>query len=270
LTKSSINSETPDWGAVRRQFRELTVALTPYHVPSADEIDRYVLSQLTYGQIHSSFRQRLESGEWVYSVEEERRGLLQRISYELGFTRERPDGLPDFIRFVPIDWDFISRSIERELLTSTFLVEWGRFNYLVGRYEELIYNSDRAMQEVDQALAGRLSEVIVQKCWYAHWTRENARSADRRDVERARSGLADLCLRINEGDLLPAAPYPRVWFVSLLELENGEPGASFKSTYRRLTGKQLEALVSHPLITPSVLPPLSAAGFRAPTRRPRG
>lgn len=125
---SFLEDHRRSWDQIRDQFQALRGEnLFPFHASTAEDLERYYLSVFSSGAIESPFLHKINSGEWVYSVDDQERSVLQCIAFELGFTKTLPEFVPNFYRPpFPIDWELLESSVDRELATPEFVLEWGR------------------------------------------------------------------------------------------------------------------------------------------------
>jgi hypothetical protein len=255
------------WKSLREEFQDFERTVLPFSVPSPQDVERFKLSILTFGRLSSPFRRKLAEGEWIYSMDTNRRELLEFISFELGFAGALPN-VPRFMWPQPLDRTFIEASLRTRQASPEFTLEWGRLKELQGRYFELIFNSDKVNAEVEQAFTGKSESTLLQRHWYARWISANSKSLAPKPRRAADESLGRVCNQIRMRRLLPPAPYPLEWFERMLERENGmSPGESLKTTYTRLTRQELSKLLADTSVTDDLLPPLRAELFDFPAHR---
>ena len=241
--------------------------VTEFHVPSNDEIERAKLDFLTYREAESSFFDYVKSTDYVHIFDTERLDRLRDLAYQLGFSDDFSCSSELHWNRPQTDhWGIVDNGIRNRLVTTDFLSSWAHIHYQSGIYMELFLAHDRGHEDFKRAMKGLRQSTLVHEHWYAHWIL--ARTPDLNAGVRTAAGLelAQLCLDVRKGEVDPCPPYPREWYVRMLEMEELKPPQQYhkvklvptgilKSTYIKLTRDRLQLMAGHPDLTLAVLPP---------------
>ena len=259
-------NETDDnasWDRLRKQLEALEIDLGDVEILNYEDFERYRLHMLTYGQISSDFEVKLKRGAlFLYSRPGTGAHIVNdSLSEAYGKLGTLPRYLVQPTYNVGTLLDRARFAIERQELSLTFVDTWGRLLLLSTMHAVASGFEEERLRAMKQALKGSKNTVEIQKYWFAHWINQHAPSLEPKDRRDAISCLTELCQKIGAGLIRPWEPYPKEWYVAVLD-ENAE---DISEGLRRLTTKALRQMLESELIKPSVLPPLSRRRFASAT-----
>ncbi|TXN20995.1 hypothetical protein [Methylobacterium sp. WL9] len=265
---STSKSKLIDWEEVEQDFESMRAAYIPYYVMMDEDLERCKLSDATYGMIESNHIQKIKSWDYVSVVDWEKRERLVEIANSLGpIGNANDDGMPKTKTKTGL-WLAVEASIKSRSLTHDFIKSWAGLHYNYGAYLELyVGNRDYYYSHFHQIMMANSDTTIIQRHWFAHWIIYASRD-EHIDRKKATEKMVELVEEIGCAVRAPWGPYPVEWFSCLLQTEKNKMtgrlkrNGTLKSTYTKLTDRELMRMIEHPLITSHVLPPLSAKKFR--------
>lgn len=276
-----------DWSQVKGRYGEICEAVGALEVGTAEEYSRLRFSFLTYGQIHSVLREKIEAGHAVYDKIEERQEIWLALAHGLGSASPDQQFVPEFMLVdvrEPVDhWKIVSCGLETKRISDQFMMSWAELNRLYGVYQALITTSEGSEQNFRAVMAGMLAQSTeIQKYWYSHWINAHAPSLKQSDRGDAENELQDLCANIAERETPNWEPYPREWFLRMVaepkhchkikgEYEKA-PGVDYSLSwrFRNIPLEKLKEMLSDPIITADILPPADPLKFKDKKAPPGG
>ncbi len=256
-----------DWEKIEEEFTNICELVEWFEVPTPEDFERFKLNLLTYGQVKSPYQDKINYAYTVHIQGDGRYEKLLDLAVELGFMEDIRQHIPDhFKEPIPDYREIVIEGLKKREVTTEFLSALSHFNFLAGRYAELIAFDDTSEKKFEQAVAGlRDNSMLIQMHWYAHWIHEHSPSLKQEDRAEAEFALARLCLDITKGKIPPFKPYPAEWFSRMLQTkkvkeplckEKEVPIDDLKTTYTQISQKKIREMLQHPLIIADTLPPV--------------
>ena len=266
-----------NWKTIEEQFSNIASLVEEFEIPTDQDIESVKLYILSYGQIPSLYFEKLKCGEAIFiNTDEAYKKRLHEdlidVAVNLKFLPEDKHFIPEHLRQpIPDYRQIIIDGIERRDVSTEFLEALAQFHLLAGRYLHLISFNEAREDSFNQMISGIRQSTVLQECWYAHWVHANAPSLKQNDRHECENELADLCFGIARGKIKPRKPYPADWYKKMLvekEEKREKPlkpikrlKRELKSTYTKLTQKEIHEMLSDKLIPAEALPPVSSEEF---------
>lgn len=257
-----------DWAELRREFQAIKECCVPFQILTVDDLERCKLSDQTYGLIPSNHVERVRSWDCVSVHDRDKQEQLVDMCYVHGFSDDTSCSSAEHQENRPDLWRSIETAIARRRFSNQLMQDLGKLNFYWAYYSGLyLFCRNEYDRSFYQVMIANSDATDIQRHWYAHWVCR-AKRVDQIDRDEAQTKLIALIDEIRVGHRQPWAPYPTDWFVSMLATEK-DPfskkvvfDGDLKTSYIKLTNKELQRMTEHPLITPRVLPPLSVEKFR--------
>lgn len=206
--------------------------------------------------------QPLRLGHAVYTDDPDTEEILRWVAWDLGFgpMPEVPSHLLAHGGRPAVE--LVSEGINAEVISTEFLLGWGRLHERWGWYSATQFEQQGAQASLFRVLAAKRGQSTrSQEQWYARWIQAHARTLLPRDRHGAEDQLVEVCFGIAQGRIEPVV-HPKEWFSRMLKGKAPRIVTELKSTYRELSAPELQKLLDDPKARTYELPPTDPAEFR--------
>ena len=256
-----------DWTAIENEFSRVRYVCIPFNLATAEEIERCKLSDQTFGMIESDLLERWRGNDTIVVLDSDKRERMSGIIEYFGFDKCDVDGMIVFDAQPSPPVEILAEQIAQRELSTEFVINWGQFQFHYALYNDL-YLLNQAAYEVEfhQCMSAMADKTEIQRYWYANYIIHNIKKTGQ-NIDDIICEFRDLIEDIAKGYRQPWGPYERDWFAGILQKSSSAQGGKWsgdiKSTYIKMSKKEMLEMTQHPLITRRVLPPLSPDQFKA-------
>jgi hypothetical protein len=252
-----------DWDNISCILSGIELVIQDLNLLSEADLEHELYSWLTYGLIPSDIN---SNSDICFSLSPLKQTLGQianmaMLAYGVARTPGAADALPTWLtksmKGVRHDVDVAKNAIRTKTLSTEFLLAWARINQLYGLME-FMESGAFSVELSNRVDRNRITDLTIKKHWYAHWIRENAPLFARDQIRDVARQLAQVCLDIRDGELVPWGPYPRDWYACMLSESNK---CALTKRLEKIGRDDLKLLSSHALVKRDALPPLNRRGF---------
>lgn len=262
------------WADVEAEYRTIRELIDGVRLPSDDEIDCYKASLAAPDLVSSNLPTRFSFGDRYPLLQgTDRPWILDQILSILGRGGDKqppPKHIREELRdhIATIDQAIADRSF-----SVGFVYSWGEVQKAVGGLTVLLIVDDAVAKNFTKGMqaATKANDATLPRYWYAHWMARHGFFAKGTDKAALKDELAELCADIKHKRRKPRI-HKAQWFGLMINRNEADPESFvLKTTYTRLTRRDIQRMMKNSLIPLSALPPLSAEEFPTfPITHPEG
>lgn len=260
-----------DWEGFREKFKTSLNLHEPIRLPSDRDMEIYYAYELS-GALKNPIHRRFDWAYYQYPGNPSYRKELRTLS--LAFDRSGVTALSRGLTPPPKSHAAIIRdALQKEQVTTAFIISWAHIDYLFRRYAELYQEQEAAEKVFFNGLKkGKTSSRALQQVWHARWI---LKYAGNDEFKRANEEfkIAKLCKEIIDAKRLPPKSFNTSWFAVMLAETKEKTSKLAKQKrytetkpidlgekYKEIKFKDLQRLAKL-AIPEHALPPLSMKGF---------